>query len=29
MTYEVNEAILNSLFDEPLQYWFSREGKVG
>lgn len=26
MTYEVNEPILNSPFDEPLQYWFIKEG---
>jgi len=26
MTYEVNEPILNSPFDEPQQYWFIRDG---
>jgi type III restriction enzyme len=26
MTYEVNEPILNSPFDEPSRYWFIREG---
>lgn len=26
MTYEVNQPILNSPFDEPLKYWFIREG---
>ena len=26
MTYEVNEPILNTPFDEPSQYWFIREG---
>jgi type III restriction enzyme len=26
MSYEVNEPILNSPFDEPLRYWFIREG---
>ncbi|MCZ8225714.1 MULTISPECIES: DEAD/DEAH box helicase family protein [unclassified Microcystis] len=26
MSYEVNEPILNSPFDEPSQYWFIREG---
>jgi type III restriction enzyme len=26
MSYEVNEPILNSPFDEPARYWFIREG---
>ncbi len=26
MTYEVNEPILNSPFDEPSRYWFIRDG---
>ena len=26
MSYEVNEPILNSPFNEPSQYWFIREG---